>query len=672
MLWTAVLAFLVVTTNAFNLPGVPTDFSDSDEVLSSISDDIANKFAEEYITFLKTNVETAALRQISKQLSTSHSKKDLFTQSTAELGAADQFFLCTTCRASLNVLTKMFLSPDGELNGPNAEDDTKKVFLDVCKRLDLQTEEVCSGLFDLNYHSLIYILQNTVADTRTMCGTLPIRFCQVKHEKFEWSLNVDSTGPVITGPKDEFPNKSDQDLKILHLTDIHFDPEYKSGSLAECPEPLCCRNTPENIDVDKQAGYWSDYRDCDSPLHMIEDAFDHIKETHEVITYIYHTGDIVPHNVWSTTKDGNQEMITKISQLIYSKFPEIPVYPCIGNHEPHPTNVFGNELSPNEFSVKWLYEHLYTVWSKWLPDETKETILKGGYYTLSPSKGLRIISLNNNDCYLFNWWIYFDGSYATEQLNWLHETLLAAEKANEYVHILAHIPSGDSDCWTVWSREYNRIIERFSHIIGGIFNGHTHKNEINVHYTADNHAIGLSWNGGSLTSYSYKNPNYKIYDVDPIKLQVVDEETWIFNLTEANVFGAEKKPVWYKAYQFSKEFTNDLSPAGIDALLEKFAENPELLRKYWQHKITLGDPSLQKGCDNKCLMTTICRLATTSYHNKTRCKALQSKLEQTLTSETTPAPTTKRPTGEDDGAASLIALSLTTILVVCLSVRYIV
>jgi len=39
----------------------------------------------------------------------------------------------------------------------------------------------------------------------------------------------------------------------------------------------------------------------------------------------------------------------------------------------------------------------------WLPESTRSTILQGGYYTLSPKKGFRIIALNNNVCYCYNW-----------------------------------------------------------------------------------------------------------------------------------------------------------------------------------------------------------------------------------------------------------------------------
>jgi len=39
----------------------------------------------------------------------------------------------------------------------------------------------------------------------------------------------------------------------------------------------------------------------------------------------------------------------------------------------------------------------------WLPESTRSTILQGGFYTVSPKKGFRIIALNNNVCYSYNW-----------------------------------------------------------------------------------------------------------------------------------------------------------------------------------------------------------------------------------------------------------------------------
>uniref|UniRef100_A0A1I8QE44 Sphingomyelin phosphodiesterase n=1 Tax=Stomoxys calcitrans TaxID=35570 RepID=A0A1I8QE44_STOCA len=655
------LALLALSATALNLPGVPTEFSDDDTVLSAISDEIANKLSEEYLHYLETGIESPALKQISTQLSKSHTK-DIFTANANELSTANQFFMCTTCRAVTNVISRTFRSDEGELNGPNAEANSKKVFLDLCARLNIQTQEVCSGLFDLNWDIVHYIIMNSDSDARSLCGTLPIKFCEVKQEQFNWQVNIDSGKGPLTAPKATVPKKTANDLNIVQLTDIHYDPEYKPGSLADCEDLLCCRDNPSTgISVEAEAGFWSDYRYCDSPLHMIENAFDSIKETNPKIDYIYQTGDIVPHNVWSTTKESNKEMLTEIHDLIAKKFGDIPVFPIVGNHEPHPANIFGHDELPNDMKVYWLYEHLWNVWKRWLPDDAEATILKGGYYTVSPKPGFRIIALNNNDCYLFNFWVFFDGSITSQpQLDWLHDTLLAAENAGEKVHILAHIPSGSADCWSVWAREYNRIIERFSDTISGIFNGHTHRDEMILHYSQQGHPMGISWNGGSLTSYTNKNPNYRSYEVEPETYQVVDHTTWIFNLTLANEKGESTKPLWYKEYHFS-EFTDDLSPAGIDALLEKMAVEPNLLHKYWQYKSTSADPKLAAGCNDKCLLSTICSLATSEHGENTRCKELKEKLRDTLSNQPTDTPTTEKPDDEDDGAASLTA-SITSII----------
>jgi hypothetical protein len=107
-----------------------------------------------------------------------------------------------------------------------------------------------------------------------------------------------------------------------------------------------------------------------------------------------------------------------------------------------------------------------------------------------------------------------------EQLQWFHDTLLAAEQAGEKVHVVIHIPSGSGACNAIWSREYNRIIERFYRTISGKFTGHTHKDEFNIYYDRKDsvHATGVSWNGGSLTTFS--NVRFFIKDLHEFLLMI--------------------------------------------------------------------------------------------------------------------------------------------------------
>jgi sphingomyelin phosphodiesterase len=99
-------------------------------------------------------------------------------------------------------------------------------------------------------------------------------------------------------------------------------------------------------------------------------------------------------------------------------------------------------------------------------------------------------------------------------LQWLHDTLLAAERANEKVHILSHIPS--NSCFRFYAREFRRIVDRFHMTISAIFIGHSHREGFNVMYARNsiNFAINNVWFGGATTSYSSVNPNYILYYVD--------------------------------------------------------------------------------------------------------------------------------------------------------------
>ena len=62
--------------------------------------------------------------------------------------------------------------------------------------------------------------------------------------------------------------------------------------------------------------------------------------------------------------------------------------------------------------------------------------------------------------WLFDRWLFYNPKDQDGQLQWLAETLLQAEAAGEKVHILGHIPSGDSQCYRTWSREFHKIVDR--------------------------------------------------------------------------------------------------------------------------------------------------------------------------------------------------------------------
>ncbi|XP_055904920.1 sphingomyelin phosphodiesterase-like isoform X2 [Eupeodes corollae] len=642
----------------------------------SYSDDVAAVFEEEYIDYMKTGIESHLLKNISRQLAESHTK-EITTVDLDYLSKSDRIFMCTSCRATVRVVIRMFRE-GGEFAGPESDDKIKKTIVDMCQRLLIYPLEICEGVVDFNFPIVKFIAQNTEADSRTVCGTfMRSTFCQVKDENYNWTLSIDPKGPAVEGPKSEIPPKGTNDLNILQITDIHYDPLYTVGSLADCDAPLCCQGY-KNISegTSKAAGYWGDYRNCDIPWHTIVDSLYQIKKNHPKIDYIYSTGDVVDHSVWMTSQEKNSEALKKVNQLFVDVFGDIPVYPLIGNHESHPLNVFAPpDVIQEDLSTKWLYDLLAELWSVWLPESTKETIRKGGYYTVSPKAGFRIIALNNNDCSNLNWWILYDGNYLSEQLKWLHDVLLEAEQNKEHVHILAHIPTGITVCWNVWSREFGRLVERFHKTISAIFNGHTHRDEMSLYYANGTIPINVAWNGGSLTTYNFKNPNYKMFQVEQTSYQVVEEDAWYFNLTEANM-KPEESPKWKLEYRMTEEFgLKDLSPASVDELLTKFAENPSFFRKYRKIFLVQSDPMVDKECDDECLKEIMCTLARGDNTQTTRCEELKIKLQEELDKEIeeTPVPAPggdgEGGSGGEGGASSVFILKITTILSIYISLK---
>lgn len=260
---------------------------------------------------------------------------------------------------------------------------------------------------------------------------------------------------------------------------------------------------------------------------------------------------------------------------------------------------------PNEFSAQWLYNNAAQLWAHWLPTETLETIKKRGYYTLKIADHLRVIALNNNEANVNNFWLINDATYLKEQLQWLHDTLLTAEQNHEKVHILRHIPLGRNKAYRYWMREYNRIVNRFYKTITAQFDGHTHKNELNIFYDkSGDFAINAAFNGGSLTPNMNVNPNYVVYRVDQESFEVLDFDVYYTNLTKANL-EPNQAPGWSKLYTFKEKWeVPDLSPKSLNNLVDLWTIDQDSL-------LEVKNMFISNFFINSCLLLSFLVLETT-------------------------------------------------------------
>ncbi|CAH0560165.1 unnamed protein product [Brassicogethes aeneus] len=424
------------------------------------------------------------------------------------------------------------------------------------------------------------------------------------------------------------PSVDSGNFNILHLSDFHYDPMYTPGKNVACEDPLCCQvdsDDPKNSS--SACGYWTEYKNADIPWHTLEELLKQV-QNHD-FDFVYFTGDIISHRVWSTSIESNTQAIKEVYQLFRDKF-SVPVFPILGNHEPTPINQWSKDVADPNLSTSWLYELVAQEWSSWLPTSALETIRHGGYYTVSPRPGFRVIVLNSNVCYNLNWWLIYDDFDPYNQLSWLTKTLLESEQNGESVHILSHIPSGNGNCLHVWSREFNKIVQRFANTITGQFNGHTHTDEFQVYFNQSNpsEAVNVAYNGASLVTYVDSNPSYKVIEVNNETYNLNDIVEWTFNLTEANL-SPEIGPNWYKLYSFKHAYNlADLKPKTVGNLLYTMAKNHTLLEQFNNFRFRNSDN--KQMCDQKCQRDVLCVVSVTLYGNNDKCNELQNIFDESL------------------------------------------
>jgi hypothetical protein len=58
-------------------------------------------------------------------------------------------------------------------------------------------------------------------------------------------------------------------------------------------------------------------------------------------------------------------------------------------------------------SSAWVYELAADLWGQWLPASTRETILRGGFYTVEVNSGLQAVVMNSMFCYNYNWYFFY-------------------------------------------------------------------------------------------------------------------------------------------------------------------------------------------------------------------------------------------------------------------------
>ncbi|XP_071442023.1 sphingomyelin phosphodiesterase-like isoform X1 [Hetaerina americana] len=535
---------------------------------------------------------------------------------------------CTACKAGVGLLQHYIKT------GRTAS-DIIRITKHFCVNLKIQTPRVCDGITELFGGEVTYVLKRVDIGPDEVCSFVIGDACgEVDNPSHEWKVQFPPVPkPAIVNNPPPKPGTTPT-FKVLHLSDTHFDPYYEEGTNAECNEPLCCRLTNGRpLHPSAAAGRWGDYRKCDTPKRTVDSMLEHISNTHPDIDYILWTGDLPPHDVWNQTREENLMVLRQTIDQLSEIFPNIPIFPALGNHESAPVNSFPPPfIQRGDFSMEWLYNAIDEQWRRWLPSSVSGTIRRGAFYSVLVRPGFRIISLNMNYCNNKNWWLLLNSTDPATELQWMIYELQAAEFNREKVHIIGHIPPGHPDCLRVWSRNYYYIINRYESTIAAQFFGHTHFDEFEIFYdeagTDPTRPTSIAYVGPSVTPYFDLNPGYRIYYVDGDHKQttrsVLDHETWVMNLKEANLYNY---PIWYKLYSTRAAYgLPSLSPTDWDAMLQKLTEDSDLFDLYYKHY--WKNSPVRPICDANCRKRMLCDLRSGRSHDRRLlCQEIESRVD---------------------------------------------
>ncbi|VDK44832.1 unnamed protein product [Anisakis simplex] len=537
---------------------------------------------------------------------------------------------CLGCKAAVEAFRFIY--------GRNA---TRDALIDiasyVCEHFVKKETVVCYGMAAQFREEILFVIDKLILQPDRLCGFF-LEGCGNPFDPFsQWNITIPLKPNGTNYPI--YPSLKKDNLRILQISDLHIDLNYTPGAVANCNKPLCCQSDSiTNGSKKNEAGYWGTQASCDVPYWTIRHMLQHLNETQK-FDYIMLSGDYMSHLDWAYTKKDHLDILINLTATLDEYFPETPIYWTLGNHEGVPVNSFAPHFIPERFQPQWLYNQLQKSQRRWVDKTALKSISYRGSFTVQLFDGLRLISLNTantsamtgyggllpvnmlNFTFVESYrslllsWLYINETDPDGTLSWLVNELIRAENDGQYVHILSHIPPGNSECLEGWARNYYLIVNRFAETIKAQFFGHIHIDSFTVFFEDLNDDATLPTNvlfaSPSVTTFSGLNPAFRIYEVEAgMQYRVVDYSTYFLNLSKTS---AKRDPEWELLYTAKTEYNLvDLSPSSWNRLISRIDLEPSIFNKFLKNSVRRDDYT----CEGKCRHELLCALRS-GHHNET-------------------------------------------------------
>ncbi|KAJ6234068.1 sphingomyelin phosphodiesterase [Anaeramoeba flamelloides] len=389
---------------------------------------------------------------------------------------------------------------------------------------------------------------------------------------------------LVSNSEDQSKTIDLQD-SFLIINDIHlnlqYDPAYSSST-------DCIKLGDPAYNTSQDCGYYGRYG-CDPPIQTLKAVLKGMKKYGSQSKFLLVLGDFSSH--WAGTKENVDKDIQTVCSTIVEEFPNLPVFPVIGNAEGYPDyNMSFVNNNPR------LVE-LAQFWSKWLKEgsDQRTTFEKGGYYmvdlkTIEDNLNFNLIVLNTVYYSTFHTPTTLpDGTVPEDpgdQLQWLETQLKNLKKSKKKTLIVYHIPPGGNgyDNSLNWNSQYEKkyieLITKYSEEILGMMSGHYHTDDFMLVNDENGKLVSSNFISPSITLNHDTNPSFRKIYFDRSTKKIVDYDQYFFDLRLANRHaqtsnGEDSDIKWNLGYSFKDAYhVDDATPTSLQTVIQNMENDP--------------------------------------------------------------------------------------------------
>ncbi|NWH55214.1 ASM3A phosphodiesterase, partial [Fregata magnificens] len=405
--------------------------------------------------------------------------------------------------------------------------------------------------------------------------------------------------------------------QFWHVSDLHLDPTYH---ITPDRTKVCSSSKGANA---SNPGPFGDFL-CDSPYQLILSAFAFMKDSKQQVSFMIWTGDSPPH---VPVKELSTKLVISIignmSSTIRNFFPDLQVFPALGNHDYWPQDQLPVTTSE-------VYNAVADFWKPWLTDEAINTFRKG---KICQHMFVQVMIAHSLGVCTVNWIIFVSNLLNQENTDILVMIFLFSKglkSSTQFpVYIIGHVPIGYlpyARNITAIREYYNerlvKIFRKYSSVIAGQFFGHTHRDSIMVLLDEEEKPINSLFVAPAVTpvknvwQMESNNPGVRLYQYDLLDYSLLDLWQFYLDLRDAN---KKNESNWKLEYILTKAYgIEDLKPESLYEMAKQLSvPHSTLFEQYYSNFIVSYDKTIV--CEEGCKTCQICAIQYLDYSSYTDC-----------------------------------------------------